>query len=246
MRGKGRAAPIDLVQTGRRVEHHVPGGCTCRAWGMTGTSQSRQRREAAGACSAFGRARARPYGASRWNRPRHRRRQPETAPMAATHRSVLPHPPASASSARSATCSDCAAGTADTRPWLDHGRGASAIRWEQQRPAPAGASLRVPARRGREPAPDPGRAGACRHHRAGAFPLHRERRNGRAAGGAARLRAQGHRGPDGGRRPSIAAAQACRPHLRRQHGRLCARLCARGRSGARRRGAAARASGCAR
>ncbi len=42
------------------------------------------------------------------------------------------------------------------------------------------------------------------------------------------------------------AARLAGPRLRRQHGRLCARLRARGRSGARRRGAAARAFICAR
>ena len=64
------------------------------------------------------------------------------------------------------------------------------------------AAYALPAGRGREPAPDPGRPGACRHHRARPFPLHRERRDRRAAGGAARLRPQGHRRPDGRRRSS--------------------------------------------
>ena len=57
----------------------------------------------------------------------------------------------------------------------------------------AAAGLRVPAGRGRKPAPDPGRPGACRHHRAGPFPLHRRRRDRGAAGAAARLCAQGDR-----------------------------------------------------
>ena len=66
-------------------------------------------------------------------------------------------------------------------------------------PAERGA-LRIPAGRGRGAAPDPRRAGPCRHHRAGPFPLHRQRRDGGAARGAVGLRAQGRRGPDGGRR----------------------------------------------
>ena len=76
------------------------------------------------------------------------------------------------------------------------GRAASA-----RRPS-AGAqarALRLPAGRRRGPAPDPGRAGACRHHRARTFPLHRQWRDSGAARAAARLRAQGHRGADGGR-----------------------------------------------
>ena len=124
-------------------------------------------------------------------------------------------------------------GLPDTRPWLDLGF------WDVQHPLGRAAgpaartrAVRVPAGRGREPAPDSGRPGACRHHRAGPFPLHRQRRDGGAARAAPRLRAQGHRGADGGRRPRQGGA-ACRPHLRRQHGRLCARLRARGRGGAR-------------
>ena len=67
-----------------------------------------------------------------------------------------------------------------------------------ERRADAGA-LRLPAGGRRRPAPDPGRPGACRHHRAGPFPLHRQRRDCGAAGAAARLRAQGHRVADGRR-----------------------------------------------
>ena len=54
--------------------------------------------------------------------------------------------------------------------------------------------LSVPAGGRREPASDPGGTGARRDHRAGPLPLHGERRDGRAPRGAARLRAQGHRG----------------------------------------------------
>ena len=88
-------------------------------------------------------------------------------------------------------------GAEDRRPWLDHGR------WGITHPlgeaSPASASppaLRLPAGRRRKPASDSGRTGACGDHRAGAFPLHRQRRDGGAAGGAARLRAQGHRRAD--------------------------------------------------
>ena len=92
-------------------------------------------------------------------------------------------------------------GADDRRPWLDHGRWGVTHPLGDASPAPAeSAALRLPAGRGREPAPDPGRAGACRDHRAGAFPLHRQRRDGGAAGGAARLRAQGHRRADARRR----------------------------------------------
>ena len=55
----------------------------------------------------------------------------------------------------------------------------------------------------------------------GPFPLHRQRRDRRAAGGAAGLCPQGHRGADG-RRAARRGGAARRPHLRRQHGRLSA------------------------
>ena len=65
---------------------------------------------------------------------------------------------------------------------------------------------------GEEPAPDPGRPGPCRHHRARAFPFHRQRRDRGAAGTAPRLRAQGNRGADGGRKPRPGRATG-RPHV---------------------------------
>ena len=72
--------------------------------------------------------------------------------------------------------------------------GACASRSATAKPAPATAMpYAFPPGRRPAAAPDPGRAGACRHHRARPFPLHRERRDRRAARGAARLRAQGHR-----------------------------------------------------
>ena len=57
-------------------------------------------------------------------------------------------------------------------------------------------ALRFPAGRRRRPAPNSRRPGACRHHRAGTFPLHRQWRACGAAGATARLCAQGHRVAD--------------------------------------------------
>ncbi len=96
----------------------------------------------------------------------------------------------------------------------------------------------IPAGRRREPAPDPGRAGACRDHRAGTFPVHRQWRDGGAARRAAGLCPQGDRFPHAGSGPRARRA-AGRAHLRRQHGRLCAGVRACGRGGARHHGSAA-------
>ncbi len=106
-------------------------------------------------------------------------------------------------------------------------------------------ALSVPAGGGRAPAPDPGRAGACRHHRAGPFPLHRRRRDGGAAGGAARLRAQGHRGADARRRRHRAprGSPAASPATARSPTRSASPARWRRRSASRRRRAP---SGCAR
>ncbi|MCK7475983.1 MAG: hypothetical protein MZV49_26380 [Rhodopseudomonas palustris] len=106
------------------------------------------------------------------------------------------HPPAlRAASAPSATCSACVPKARPTaRPWLDHGQ------WRVRYPLGTGGAasahrrgLSDSAGRRRGPAPDRGRPGACRHHRARSFPLHRQWRDRGAARGAARLRAQGHR-----------------------------------------------------
>ena len=119
-------------------------------------------------------------------------------------------------SAPSATCSGWSPRAARTRGrWLDHGR------WGVRQPLGAqraGACqrrcLRLPPGRRPAAAPDPGRPGARRHHRARPLPLHRQRRDRRAPGGAAGLRAQGHRRPDGRRaararrRSSPAASRA--------------------------------------
>ena len=53
---------------------------------------------------------------------------------------------------------------------------------------------------GRRHAPDRGRSGPCRHHRARTFPLHRKRRDRGPARTAARICPQGHRRADGRRR----------------------------------------------
>ena len=87
--------------------------------------------------------------------------------------------------------------------------------------------------------------GACRHHRARPFPLHRQRRDRGAARGAARLRPQGHRGADGRRRRSTrrrsspGASPATAPSPMRSPSPAPSRR----RSGSRRRRAP---SGCAR
>ena len=105
--------------------------------------------------------------------------------------------------------------------------------------------LRVRPRRGRRRARDPRRAGARRHHRAGAFPLPDRRRKGAAARGAAGLRAQGDRKAirvDAARRGQPARG----PRLRRLDRRVCVRVCA-GAGGHRRHRARRRAPrGCAR
>ena len=164
-----------------------------------------------------------------------------TVPAGAFPRSAACIRRRSAWSARSATCSASRPrALPDKRPWLDHGAGASGIRSARSRATGRSRALRVPAGRRRGPAPDPGRAGARRHHRAGPFPLHRQRRDRGAPGGAARLRPQGHRGADGGRRSSSAPRRLAGARLGRQHGRLRARLRPRGRGRARHRGAAAR------
>src|SRR6516165_5417873 len=98
-------------------------------------------------------------------------------------------------------------------------------------------ALPLPAHRRRGLAPDSRRPGACRHHRARAFPFYRQRRDGGSVGAAPWLRAQRHRGVDGGRQPRHGRAPG-RAHLRRQHGGLRACLCACGRGGNGGRGSA--------
>ncbi len=81
------------------------------------------------------------------------------------------------------------------------------------------AAVSLPARRRTRPAPDPGRSGPCRNHRARPLSLHGERRDGSAPRRASRLHPQGHRKAHGrsGSRASLAHRGAA---LGRQHGRL--------------------------
>ena len=136
-----------------------------------------------------------------------------------------------ASNARSAICS---AWRRSARPMRGRGSisasGMCAIR-SAKRACGKARAVSLPAGGRRGPAPDPGRPGACRHHRARPFPLHRQRRARGAAGAAARLCAQGHRVADGGR-DARCRRQARRAHLRRQHGGLFVCLRAGRRSGA--------------
>ena len=122
-------------------------------------------------------------------------------------------------------------GSPDTRPWLDHGRWGVADRSAHRRRHPPRATLTRFSRPRAAAAPDPRRAGACRHHRARPFPLHRQRGDRRAPRRALGLRAQGHRGADA-RCPARAGGEARRPRLGRQHRRLRDRVRAgrRGRS----------------
>ena len=133
------------------------------------------------------------------------------------------------------------------------GAGACVIRWRD-------AATRSTARRdayaflpaeGEGAAPDPGRAGARRHHRAGPFPLHGQWRDRRAARGAARLCAQGHRAPDGRRdaRAGRAARRRASPATARSPMRSPSRARSKRRSAieaAAARGLSARADGRAR
>ena len=79
--------------------------------------------------------------------------------------------------------------------------------------------LRLRARRGRRRARDRRRAGACGHHRAGPLPLLGRRREGAAARGAPRLRAQGHRTALH-RAAAAGRAPPGRPRIGRLGGRL--------------------------
>ena len=167
-----------------------------------------QRRESCRSLEPVGRARLRAHGAYR----QRRRTQSACCSLACAGRLLSLRSAGcirrrSGSSARCATSRGCEAeGAPDcAAAGCDH----------------AGA-VSVPARRRREPAPDPGRPGARRHHRAGPLPLHRQRRDRGAPGGAARLRAQGHRRAHG-RRVARARGVARRARFRRQHGRLRAR-----------------------
>ena len=154
----------------------------------------------------WGEHRRRPHGAAR--RAQQARSRSLTPRLPGRHvslgrRACIRRP--SGSSARSAiSLGSTPVGAPDARPWLDLGCWgvAAAARRASAPPRRRGPPYRVPSGRRREPAPDSGRAGACRHHRARPFPLHRQRRDRGAARAAARLRPQGHRVADGGRRRS--------------------------------------------
>ncbi len=105
--------------------------------------------------------------------------------------------------------------------------------------------ISVRARRGRRRARDSRRTGPRGHHRAGPLPLPDRRREGAAAGGAARLRPQGHREAlrgDGGRRRATGSPDASPATAR---SRTRGRTRRRSRRSPRRRRRRAR-SGCAR
>ena len=91
--------------------------------------------------------------------------------------------------------------------------GRCATRSATARPGRRARRLRLPRGHRARPAPDSGRPRPCRDHRARPFPLPRQRRDGRAAGGAARLRPQGRRradarGEPGARAPSSRGGSA--------------------------------------
>ncbi len=91
-----------------------------------------------------------------------------------------------------------AEGLPDARPWLDHGTWNRATPGRATRCADAPPSLRLPSRNRGKPPSDPGRPGPCGDYRAWSFPVHGERRSGRPARGAPRIRAQGNRAADDG------------------------------------------------
>ena len=128
-------------------------------------------------CSASG-ATARPQRAhghlSRRDNRRHRGRRASNARNGRFPRSGALHPPAIR--LERAIREPLRARGRSARPTRGPGSisasGACSIRLA--RAAGSGRSrLHFPAGRRRKPAPDPGRPGACRHHRARTFPLHR-------------------------------------------------------------------------
>ena len=92
-----------------------------------------------------------------------------------------------------------AADAQDQRRWLRHGawpKGTYPLRKSfdaRARAAAAAGQLCLRAGHGRRRARDPGRAGACGHHRARSLPLLGGGRARAAPGGASRVHAQGHR-----------------------------------------------------
>ena len=114
-----------------------------------------------------------------------------------------------------------AQGSPDTRPWLDHDHwGVRFPLGDRIDALPNGCALSFPARGRRRPAPDCGRPGARRYHRARTFPLYRKRRDRGPAGAAARIYPQGHRGADVGRHARAGRATR-RTRVGRQYRGLC-------------------------
>ena len=231
----------DTIALGRRVDAHRPWPRVVVTDGAVALDRVRACRRARDAARPLGRAARRDTWPCSWSRPTSRWSTVECADGQFPSVGALHAPAIRLERAIHDLYGLEPRGALDTRPWLDLGF------WDVQHPlgdrsdAPtARAALSVPADRRRKPAPDSGRAGACRHHRARPFPLHRQRRDRGAARTAPGLCAQRHRIADD-RRVAREGGAARGPHLRRQHGRLCAGLRPRRRSRARHRRAAARA-----
>ena len=80
--------------------------------------------------------------------------------------------------APSTICSDCSPTARPIRaPGSITAAGTCASAGRSHDALPTAGALPLPAGRGRRPAPDRGRPGACGHHRARTFPLHRQRRD---------------------------------------------------------------------
>ena len=195
----------------------------------------------------WGEAERRPYGAARRDETRHRRRQPRLPRRALPV--GRPAPPAGdpPRARASATCSGSSRRAARLRgPGSITAAGASRhpLGARRRDPAPVDAYAFLPAEgEGLHQIPvGPVHAGIIE-------PGHfRFTANGETVVRLEERLGYVHKGIDGlmAGADLDARGQARRPHLRRQHRRLCACLRPRRRGGARRRGAAARASGCAR
>ena len=158
-------------QMGRRVARPSPVAARHGRPPMSGASIGRPRGRRTGRCSACGASRKRPHGAARRARTHAVVGCSLACPDGAFRRSARCTRPPSGWSARSAICSGSfpralrRAALARPRPLGRRIRSAATTSGPQPR-------LSVPARRGRGPASDSGRPGACRHHRARPFPLH--------------------------------------------------------------------------
>ena len=223
--------PFDTIE-GRRIEAHRPQPrIVVNEHGWLAVASGR--RPATGPCSGCGAMLARRIWRSSTRAPVTSRSSRSNARAGDSRRSAHCTRRRSAWNAQCVICS--AWSPSDCRT---HGRGSTSAfgvsRIRSARAATSRARARpiLPAHGGRGPASDSGRPGACRHHRARPLPLHSQWRDRGAAGAAPGLRAQRHRVLDD--RSNAGQGRAIgRPHLGRQHRRLCARLRARGRSGAR-------------